>query len=189
MKKIFMILLCATLLLAVPTVAFAESETPETEESLTITEMVVNYVTEHAEELLTMGAAIASAIFVKLIGGKLSNSVSTLNNNSITIANEAGNKLADAAKELKEYKEKMAEFLEVFKKTEEEKLQLEDVIGHVETFLKSAKLATLELSNEIAELLVLANIPNAKKEEFYARHMKMVEEIKKVEGVINNDRA
>ena len=66
MKKLFMILLCVLMMVAVTsTVAFAEGETPE--ESLTITEQVVNYVKDHVEEGLTMLAAIASAVIVKLI--------------------------------------------------------------------------------------------------------------------------
>ena len=81
----------------------------------------------------------------------------------------------------------MTNFLEEFRKTEEDKLRLEDVVGRVETFLKAAKLATLELSNEVAELLVLANIPNAKKEELYARHKQAIRTIEEAEGVIGSD--
>ena len=40
----------------------------------------------------------------------------------------------------------------------------------LENHLKVAKLANTELANEVAELLVLANIPNSKKDELYARH-------------------
>ena len=189
MKKIFMIMLCVLLLFAVSsTVAFAESiEATETEENLTITELIANYVTDNAEEILTMVAAFASAVIVKLIGGKLSSSVSTLNNNSINIAKEAGDRLEDASKKFEMYEEKMAEFLSKLERSEEEKKILEHTVTNVETFLKVAKLATLELSNEVAELLVLANIPNSKKEELYARHTKAVHELEEAEGVINND--
>lgn len=187
MKKIFMILLCVLMIAAVPTVALAAEDTPETEESLTITEQVVNYVTDHAEQILTMVAAFASAVFVKLISGKLSNSVSTLNNNSITIAKEAGEKLSEAAKELKEYKEKMSELLEAFTKISEEKLTLEEMLTKVTTFIETSKLATVELSTELSELLLLANIPNAKKEELYARHKDAMHKLEEAEGVINND--
>lgn len=189
MKKIFMILLCAVLLLAVPTVAFAEAETPEIEETLTITEMVVNYVTAHAEELLAMGAAIASAVFVKLIGGKLSNSVSTLNNNSITIAETAGEKLDATAEKLKAYEEKMTKFLEAFEKTEDDKLSLEATLEKTMMFINTSKLAVVELSNMLAELLLLSNIPNSKKESFYAKHREAIRKLEEAEGVINNDRA
>lgn len=186
MKKLFMILLCVLMMVAVTsTVAFAEGETPE--ESLTITEQVVNYVKDHVEEGLTMLAAIASAVIVKLITGKLSTSVSTLNNNSITIAKEAGDKLSEAARELKEYKVAMAELLAEFRKTEEDKLTLEAMLTKVTTFLETSKLATVELSTELSELLLLANIPNAKKEELYARHKDAMHKLEEAEGVINND--
>ena len=188
MKKLFMILLCALLMIAVTsTVALAAEDTPETEESLTITEEVVNYVTGHAEQILAMAAAIASTIIVKLITGKLSSSVGTLNNNAITIAKDAGDKLSEATNELKEYKEKMTVLLEEFRKTEEDKLTLEDMMTKVLTFIETSKLATIELSTELSELLLLANIPVSKKEELYARHKDAIHKLEEAEGVINND--
>ena len=46
---------------------------------------------------------------------------------------------------------------------------------------ETAKLANIELANEVAELLVLANIPPAKKEELYARHRAAVDKIAEAE--------
>jgi hypothetical protein len=48
----------------------------------------------------------------------------------------------------------------------------------------------MELANEVAELLVLANIPNSKKEELYSRHLAAVgaiAEAEKTEVTINED--
>ena len=71
--------------------------------------------------------------------------------------------------------------LEEIKRNAEEKKKLEDTITSVEKLLKATKLANLELSNEVAELLVLANIPNAKKDELYARHTNAVSQLEAVE--------
>lgn len=188
MKKIFMIMLCALLLFAVPTVAFADSgEATETEENLTITEQIVNYITGNAEEILTMVAALASAVIVKLIGGKLSSSVGTLNNNAISIAKEASDKLDNASKKLEEYEGKMLEFMSKLERSEEEKRLLETNLNSAETFLETAKMAVVNLADELAELLLLANIPNAKKEEIYSMHQEAMKKLKQIEGVINND--
>lgn len=193
MKKIFMILLCVLMMVAVPTVAFAASETEEvpdktiTEVEMTITERVVEYVKENAEGILAVLASLGSAILVKLIGGKLSNSVSTLNNNSINIAKEASDKLETATKKLDEYEGKMADFLSKLNRSEEEKKILETTVAQVDTFLKSAKVAILDLADELAELLLLANIPIAKKEEALKIHQEALKKINEIEGVINND--
>lgn len=188
MKKLFMILLCVLMMTAVTsTVALAAEDTPETEESLTITEEVVNYVIGHAEQILTMVAAIASAVIVKLISGKLSSSVGTLNNNAITIAKDAGDKLSTASKKLEEYAEKMTEVLSKYEKSEDEKKALEGMLGKVTTLLETSKIALVELGNEFAELLLFANIPNAKKEAFYLAHKEAMHKLEEAEGVINND--
>ena len=85
-------------------------------------------------------------------------------------------------------KKDFASLLDEVRKTAEEKQSLETTLIHVETFLKSSKLATLELANEVAELLVLANIPVSKKDEFYARHTQAVHEIESVEEVMSHER-
>jgi hypothetical protein len=191
MKKIFMILLCVLMIVAVPTVAFAEDTVTEettTEVEMTITERVVEYVKENAEGILTVIASIGSAILVKLISGKLSTYVSTLNNNSITIAKEAEDKLGVASKKLEEYAEKMTEVLLKYEKSEDEKKALEGMLNKVTTLLETSKIAVVELGNEFAELILLANIPNAKKESFYASHKEAMQKLEKAEGVISNDK-
>lgn len=71
----------------------------------------------------------------------------------------------------------------------EEKQKLEQTLSEVHAHLKTAKLANVELANEVAELLVLANIPNAKKEELYSRHRAAVGAIadaEKTEAITND---
>jgi hypothetical protein len=57
------------------------------------------------------------------------------------------------------------------------------------TYIKTAKLANVEFANELAELLVLANIPNSKKDELYSRHIAAVGAIAEAEKteVTTND--
>ena len=197
MKKIFAFILCLLLIAAVPTVAFAtdgEGEITETEESLTITEKVVSYVKDHIEEISVIGTLILGIFYDRISKKRLNGSIGTLNNNAIAVAENSATAIKkalesveDIAHIINEYKSEFETVLSEIRKSAEEKKSLEDTLGHVETFLKTAKLATLELSNEVAELLILANIPNTKKEELYARHKQAVDELNAAEGVINND--
>lgn len=190
MKKLFMILLCVLMLVAVPTVAFAEETVPEesvpedttTEVEMTITERVVEYVKENAEGILAVIASIGSAILVKFITAKLSNSVITLNDNAIEIAKSSDESLKTATKENEALTAKVQELLEKYEKSEEDKKLYEEALVQAETFINDAKIAMLEVSNEFAELLLFANIPVAKKEEIFARHKKAVRPLEEAEG-------
>ena len=199
MKKIFIIMLCAMLMLALPVVAFAnEGETAPSEEIVTeeisITETITEYVKSHIEELSVIGTLLITIFYEIHKHGKLNGSIGTLNNNAIAIAENGSTavkaaltEVADIAKVVEGYKEEFSALLAEMRHSLEEKQSLETTLAHVETFLKTAKLATLELSNEVAELLVLANIPNSKKDELYARHTKAVHELEAVEEVMSND--
>ena len=110
----------------------------------------------------------------------------TLNNNAVAIAEKSTEAVKNIASELTQMKADFAELLADMKKTAEEKRSLEETLNSVETFIKAEKLAVIELSNEIANLLVLANIPNSKKEEFYSRHVQAMNKLDAVE-VTGND--
>lgn len=108
-------------------------------------------------------------------------SVTTLNNNAVSvsesgtkIANDALKKINEASKVVGGYADKISELLAKIEKSEEDKQRLEAALLDAHTLLKTAKAANVELSNEVAELLVLANIPNSKKEELYSRHLAAV---------------
>lgn len=209
MKRFIAFFLCMVALLCVtPVIAFAEGETategeisgtqtPDTEAvevEKPITEVIVDYVKAHLEELSVIVTLLATIFYEIGKHGKLNGSIGTLNNNAIAIAENSSttiraalNEVADIAEVVRKYRDDFASLLEEVRVSNEEKKSLEQTLAEVETFLKTAKLATLELSNEVAELLVLANIPNSKKDELYARHTKAVQELEAVEGVINND--
>ena len=87
------------------------------------------------------------------------------------------------------YKTEMANLLAEVRANETEKQKLATLLAATEKHLSSSKSANLELANEVAELLVLANIPNSKKEELYSRHLAAVAAISAIEDseVNNND--
>lgn len=201
MKKIFVIMLCAMLIFALPVFAYASEGDPATvteeiatEEEASVTETIVEYVKSHIEEVSVIATLLITIVYEIRKHGKLNGSIGTLNNNAITIAENGATavkaaltEVADIAEVVKGYKEEFTSLLSEMRHSLEEKQNLETTLAHVETFLKTAKLATLELSNEVAELLVLANIPNSKKDELYARHTKAVHELEAVEEVMSND--
>lgn len=207
MKKILAFILCAILVCAfavsvsaeeIPTadeiVTEGENSASETIPEQTTTEIIVDYVKSHIEELSVIGTLLVTIFYEIRKHGKLNGSIGTLNNNAIAIAENSSSaikaaltEVEDIAGVVKDYKDEIASLLNEIRKSAEEKESLETTLSHVETFLKTAKLATLELSNEVAELLVLANIPNSKKDELYARHTKAVHELEAAEEVMSND--
>ncbi len=200
MKRFFAFVVCVVMLtLAFTTVAFAETTVPEDtvveEESwATTADHVVGYVKEHLEEISVILTLIMTAFYNMRKHKVLNKSIGTLNNNAITIAenstatvSKALDEVKDIAKVVMTYKDEFADLIAEARKNAEEKQSLEAMLADVNKFLKSAKLATLELSNEVAELLVLANIPNSKKEELYARHTKAVHELEVVEEAMSHD--
>lgn len=211
MRKLFVFILCAMLIFALPVVAYAEEgdsatveqntevteNLPSVEETATgsedsvpeqtMTEIIVEYVKEHIEEISVIGTLLMTIFYEIRKHGKLNGSIGTLNNNAITVAtnsataiNMALAKVESIAGAVEGYKNDIAALLGEIRKNAEEKQVLEDALARVESYLKSAKSANVEFANEMAELLCLANIPNSKKEELYARHIKAVDEIKEV---------
>ena len=202
MKKIFAVILCAFLIVALPTVAYAQ-EIPEeveqttTEETVpeeTMTDIITGWIQENFEEISVIGTLLSVIFYEVRKHRSLNGSIGTLNNNAIKVAENSAATIQNMLTEAKDianvvttYKDEFAALLAEVRKSAEEKKGLEDTLNHVEAFLKTAKLATLELSNEVAELLVLANIPNSKKEELYSRHTQAVSAIEAMEEAIGND--
>lgn len=215
MKKILIVILAAMLIMVLPIVTFAEEAdsavveeetvveenvtptdevTAEVEIEPTITETIVEWVKANVEEIAVIFGLIASAFYGTITRRGLHGSIGTLNNNAITIAENSAKSIKDALAEVegiasivRGYKEEFATLLGEVRKNCEEKQILEETLNQVQTLLKASKSACIEMSNEVAELLVLANIPNSKKEELYSRHTKAVHELEVVEGVISND--
>lgn len=191
MKKIIAVLLCCIALLAMPIVASAADT--EASEEKPVTDVIVDYVKSHLEEITVIVSMIGAGIYGAHSRKKMNGSIGTLNNNAINIASnstaiveKALARVDDIAEVVNTYGEKMAALMDEIRNSEEEKKALMNALVKVESYLSTAKLATIEMSNEVAELLCLANIPNSKKEELYARHVSAVHELEAAEGVIDN---
>lgn len=190
MKKIIALALIAILLCMVPVMAFAEGEAPA---EASLTDTIINYVTTHLEELTVIGTMILTIIYNSRKNGQVTGSIGTLNNNAVAIAENSAKTIKDALAEVaaiaevvNAHKEDLSAMLDEIKRNAEEKKKLEDTLANVETLLKATKLANIEMSNEVAELLVLANIPNAKKEELYARHTQALKQLEEVEKEVKD---
>lgn len=208
MKRIFVCILCALLMCAMPLVALAdevdsapvevetvpeENVTPEEEIPVegeieveeSITDKIVRYVKSNLEEFSVIGTLIVGIIYKRRRDGKLDISLGTLNNNAVAIAENSTKAVKNIAAELTTMKNEFTTLLASLKKTAEEKATLEETLNAVETFIKAEKLAVVELSNEVANLLVLANIPNSVKDELTARHVQAMRSIEALEVKVN----
>lgn len=188
MKRFFVFALCAILLVcALTIVGFAEEELPEVvEEEPSVTETIVDYVKNHIEEISVIVTLIVTVYLNSIKHRSLNSTIGTLNNNSVSIAQNALSEVASVSSIVGEYTAKIEAFLAEFRENAEDKEKLAGLLEKAETFIETAKLANVELANEVAELLVLANIPNAKKDELYARHLAAVNAIEHTE-VIHHD--
>lgn len=161
--------------------------TPEEEAALT-TEKIIAYVQEHLEEISVIITMILTVFYQIRKHAALNKSIGTLNNNAVTVAESSHTAIGKALTEVQSvsavvngYKEEIAAFLVEARANEEEKQKLQQALTDVQAHLKTSKLANVELANEVAELLVLANIPNSKKEELYSRHRAAVAAISEAE--------
>ena len=209
MRKILIFILCITLMMCAVTVfASATSEIPAEAESvvtkieeknsasedITITESIVEQVKEKFPEIAILLVSLALSIFISRLKTKLTTSMGVMNNNAINIAKSSDaatkanlEKMEYMTTKFEEGIQMMSSLLEEIRKNAEEKKSLEDTLNSVESFLAVSKMATLEMSNEVADLLLLSNIPNSKKEELYARHTKAVHELEAVEEVKSDE--
>jgi soluble cytochrome b562 len=196
MKKLLAIMLCAMLIFALPIFVSAEeadNSAPETEITVegeisapenTVTENIVDYIVANIDKLVVIVVMAGYSIVESRLRGKMNGSIGTLNNNAIAIANNSANaintamdKVATVANKMKEYEEKFDSLIETIRVSEEEKKALQNALTKVESYLNTAKIANIEFANELAELLCLANIPNAKKDELYKKHVEGVQKL------------
>lgn len=216
MKKLIAFALCAILMVCAFTFVASAEETPVVDdaptveapvveapvveeppvEEPTVTETIVEYVKAHFEEISVVITLIMTIFYNVRKHGVLNKSIGALNNNAIIVAENSKEHIANSLAEvgrmhntLAAYGTKIEEFLAEFRANAKEKQKLEVLLEKAESLLETAKLANVELANEVAELLVLANIPNSKKEELYARHLAAVNAMTEAEHteVINHD--
>lgn len=166
-----------------------EADSVTLEEIQTYCDKLVEWVLASFEEISVIVTLIAGAYYSFRKHGWLNKAISTLNNNAVVIAEDSKSAISNALAEVKgmaktvsEYKAMIEAALEEVRKSDEEKKRLEAALNQFESYLKTSKLANIELANEVAELLVLANIPNSKKEELYSRHVAAVGAITEAEN-------
>lgn len=206
MKKLFAIILIVMLLAVFPLASFAETSTdtdvstetnsegnstPETESPAegeisapTATENIVNYIQTNLEEILVMVGMAFAAVYTKINNGKLGGTLGTLNGNAVSIAKSAADISTKAFSKIEEYAGKIESLegtvnalLDKLAKSEEEKRKLEEIVGSIESVMRAVKGAAVEASNEVAELILLANLPTSVKDELYSKHLKSIKEI------------
>ena len=192
MKKLFVLLLCIILAVSAFTVVASAEEVgtedevvetlpDDTESDDLSTEKIVEYVKSHLEEISVIITLILTLFYNIRKHGLLNKSIGTLNNNAITVAENSNTAIGTALTKVENvatvvdgFKEEFNRMLEEVRSNSEEKQKLEQTLVEAQNYLKTAKLANVELANEVAELLVLANIPNSKKEELYSRHLSAI---------------
>lgn len=185
MKRILVVLLCVLLFCAVPITAFAEEETAQgtpadteaADKAQAVTDYIVGFLEQNADTITLFVTVIISIIYQARKHGLLNKSIGTLNNNAVTVAENSAESIQQAvvvmsgvSTAVTEFKETIAQIVDEYKQTAEDNKELRARLTEFEAYLKNAKAANVELSNEVAELLILANIPNSKKDELYARH-------------------
>lgn len=153
-------------------------------EILIISDKIVSWILAHIEEIAVVVFNAIFAIFFKRSYAKTNLTLGTVNNNAVTMAKDSTNiidkalvSINGAAAKVTGYEDAIKELLTEFRSNAEEKLKLEGELTNIKQYLESAKLANVELANEVAELLCLANIPVSKKDELYSRHRAAVGKI------------
>lgn len=142
-----------------------------------ITDYIVGFLEQNADTITLFVTVIVSIIYQARKHGLLNKSIGTLNNNAVTVAESSAESIQQAvvvmsgvSTAVTEFKETIAQIVDEYKQTAEDNKELREKLVEFEKYLKVAKAANVELSNEVAELIILANIPNSKKDELYARH-------------------
>lgn len=155
-------------------------ETENTEEQIEAeltTDKIVNWFTSNLEEISVIVTMILTVYYQVRKHKVLNQSIGTMNNNAVTIAEDSTKAMGDISSVVGGYMEEMAKLLAEVRANEEEKHKLEATLAEVHAHLQTAKAANIEFANELAELLCLSNIPNSRKDELYARHRAAVETI------------
>ena len=148
------------------------------------TEKFVNYIKENLEEWSVIVTLVLTVFYNARKHLALNKSMATMNNNTVSVAQSSAEAIANTVASVagvtevvNHYKTAMDNMLAEVRANEDEKQQLKAMLADCSATLKTAKAANIELANEVAELLILANIPNSKKDELYSRHLAAVKSI------------
>lgn len=220
MKKIFALILCLMLIavpmsvyadevaeeITTEEVLTEETPAPAPEENKgtdwnnikdTFSGAFVEWIEPNLEEIGVIVALFSYgiAMFKKLAG--VLKSLGIMNNNTITISKENATLMEQAMSTVTSYEIRIKSLLDSYNdimetliQTADDKQRLETELVEIKNYLKISADANLEFSNELAELLGLANIPNYVKEEIGARHVaakkNIIEAEKRAEAFLAN---
>ena len=163
------------------------TESEKTPES-TWSEKLANFIRANVTEtsLVTFAMALIAFCIEHLTSNKkLRNNIGVLNNNAIEIANTSATKTEENTKELSSLKDAISLFMDsllgrvndtlgTISKTAEERDELEKKLAENNKLLERTIIAVKDCSDMVANLLIMSNIPNSKKEEVYSRHLELV---------------
>lgn len=159
------------------------------EEVQSLTDKIMAYIQAHLEEISVIVTLILSILYQIRKHHTLNKSIGTLNNNAVLVAerssaaiNTALEGVDNASAVVGGYKTDIEAILAEYRMSAEDRKRLQQALTDANNLLTTAKLANVELANEVAELLVLANIPNSKKDELYSRHRAAVDAIASAEA-------
>jgi hypothetical protein len=194
MKKILAILLCIVVICTLSVTVFAEETTPEgtpedfpSQEEIeaeadkianNIVDDIVAWVQNHLEEISVIVTLLLTIFYNVRKFATMNKSIGTLNNNAITVAKDSSAAIDSALVGLEGVNSIVSTYVNEFADL---KGTIKASLEQTEKRYETAKLANIELANEVAELLVLANIPPSKKEELYARHRAALDKIAEAE--------
>lgn len=198
MKKFLAIIMVTFLLLTFSVTAFAEVESSAEEivtEEVSVSEEtsdpfdftvddVFNWVKVNYDKISVVVTLLFYILFSIRKAKTLNKSITTVNNNAVAIAKNSEDSMLGMSSVVTQYKEAMESMLAEVRRNNEERASLEESLAEVSKYLKATRLANVELGNEVAELLILANIPNSKKDELYARHLAAMNAITEAESVV-----
>lgn len=183
MKRIFAVVMAVLMICAMTVVVYATDPADDTvgepsggEFELT-TDKIISYIQEHLEEISVIITLILTIFYNIKKQNALNKSIGTLNNNAVTVAENSSASISKAltgmdgvSAAVGEYKEAIAALLSEVRANDDEKKAMQTMFANMQAYLTASTQANVEFSNVLAELLVLANIPNSKKDELYARH-------------------
>ena len=187
MKRIFAVVMAVLMICAMTVVVYATDPNAIAKEDELITDKIVTWICEHPEEVSVMVTLILTAFYNRMKQKALNKSIGTLNNNAVTVAenssasiNQALSGMNGVSATVSEYKEAIAALLSEVRANDDEKKAMQTMFANMQAYLTASTQANVEFSNVLAELLVLANIPNSKKDELYARHRAAVDALNAV---------
>lgn len=201
MKKILIAVLCL-MMFCFPLSAYAVEVEPPVEETTEVTNevdwgevkttvsgFIMEWIKPHIEEISVICTLIYYAISSYKDRKSVKKSMSTVNNNTIAIAQNTDEKMTEALTLMQTasgavvaYDDRITLLLSEFASTLEDNKKFREEYTEMKKYLKSASEANIEFANELAELLALADIPNYKKEELGKRHVASIAAIREAEA-------